>query len=68
MTPLEVYKMHYSALKTALLVRGITEDAASRKANICAIQHNWFLFNNLAIFNAVISDLKGLANDSSKTN
>lgn len=44
-TPLEIYNNIYRARKAEFTISGLTEDKASRKANIIAVQTTWELYN-----------------------
>ena len=45
-TPKEIYKKIYDARKAEYMINGLTEDKASRKANIKAVQTTWELYND----------------------
>ncbi len=45
-TPKEIYENIYKAKKTECIIYGMTEDKASRAANIKAVKTTWELYND----------------------
>lgn len=46
LTPLIIYNDLYASSFKDLIKYGLTEDQASRKANIYAVKHTWFFFSS----------------------
>lgn len=46
LTPLIIYNDLYASSFKDLIKYGLTEDQASRKANMYAVKHTWFFFSS----------------------